>query len=266
MVVLENHSYSELVASASMPYLNSLISTRAVADNYFADTHPSIGNYFMLTAGQIITNDDAFTGVVADDNLVRELAAAGKTWRVYAEDLPSTGYLGGDSGGYLKHHNPFAYFSDVVNSTTASANMVAFTQFASDLSAGTTADFNFIVPNAFDDLHSCPNFATTCTDADLQKTADNWLQTNIGPLLANADFQQRGLLILTVDESVSADTANGGGHVLTLFAGGKAKTAFRSSTFYQQQSTLNLVCTLLGCPAKPGSAANAPAMTEFLNP
>ena len=35
------------------------------ATQYFANTHPSIGNYFMLTTGQLVTNDDAFTGTVA---------------------------------------------------------------------------------------------------------------------------------------------------------------------------------------------------------
>ena len=37
-----------------MPYLNGLINDYSVAQGYFANTHPSIGNYFMLTTGQII--------------------------------------------------------------------------------------------------------------------------------------------------------------------------------------------------------------------
>ena len=61
IVPLENHGYSQVVGSSSMPYLNSLIAKYGLATNYHADTHPSIGNYFMLTAGQIITNDDGQT-------------------------------------------------------------------------------------------------------------------------------------------------------------------------------------------------------------
>ena len=41
-----------------MPYLNSLASQYDLATQYFANTHPSIGNYFMLTTGQPITFDD----------------------------------------------------------------------------------------------------------------------------------------------------------------------------------------------------------------
>jgi hypothetical protein len=53
--------------------------------------HPSIGNYFMLTAGQIISNDDALCSSVTQDNIVRYLMTAGKTWKAYAESLPSIG-------------------------------------------------------------------------------------------------------------------------------------------------------------------------------
>ena len=51
--MLENASYSDVIGAASMPYLNSLAQKYALATNYYANTHPSIGNYFMLTTGQI---------------------------------------------------------------------------------------------------------------------------------------------------------------------------------------------------------------------
>ena len=63
-------------------------------------THPSIGNYFELTAGKIIANDDAYKTTVTADNIVRHLLTAGKTWKEYTEGLPSVGYTGGDTGKY----------------------------------------------------------------------------------------------------------------------------------------------------------------------
>jgi acid phosphatase len=263
-VILENHSYGQTVVNGNMPFLNSLITSRSVADNYFANTHPSIGNYFMLTTGQIITNDDSFSGVVSSDNLVRELTAANKSWRVYAESLPSVGYLGGNVGPYVKRHNPFAYFSDVINSGTQAQNIVPFSQFPGALSNGATADFNYVLPNNNNNMHDCPAGMITCTDVDKERAADAWLQTNVGPILNNADFQQRGLLIITLDESVETDSANGGGHIVTVLAGPKAKDAYRSNAFYQHPSLLRLVCDVLGCPVKPGAAAAAAPMNEFL--
>src|SRR5947207_13781802 len=58
LVVEENHGYSSAIGSGAMPYLNSLAAQNSLATQYYANTHPSIGNYFMMTAGQIITNDD----------------------------------------------------------------------------------------------------------------------------------------------------------------------------------------------------------------
>src|SRR5438270_584231 len=71
MVLEENHSYSSAIAS--MPYLNSLANKYTLATNYYANTHPSIGNYFMLTTGRVITNDDSYAGIVSYDNVVRRI-------------------------------------------------------------------------------------------------------------------------------------------------------------------------------------------------
>src|SRR5664279_1679265 len=84
VVVEENHDYSQVIGSSSMPYLNSLANQYGLATQYYANTHPSIGNYFMMTTGQIITNNDGYNQVVTVDNLVRELLAVGKTWKSYA--------------------------------------------------------------------------------------------------------------------------------------------------------------------------------------
>src|SRR6267154_3738806 len=85
LVMEENHSYSSVIGSSSMPYLNSLAKKYGSATQYYANTHPSIGNYLMLTTGQIITNSDGYTGTVTADNIVRHLLTAGKTWKSYAE-------------------------------------------------------------------------------------------------------------------------------------------------------------------------------------
>src|SRR5436309_11765406 len=80
IVVEENTNYANVIGNSSMPYLNGLAQQYGLATQYYADTHPSIGNYFMMTVGDIITNDDAYTSTVSQDNIVRKLVAAGKTW------------------------------------------------------------------------------------------------------------------------------------------------------------------------------------------
>jgi len=251
LLVEENHSYSQVVGNASMPYLNSLANKYGLATQYYADVHPSIGNYFMLTAGQPETLNDSFTGTVSDDNIVRELVNANKTWRSYAEGLPSAGYLGGDVYPYFRHHNPFTYFSDL-QGTMQAGNVVPFSQFASDLRAGTLPDFAFIAPNALHDAH----------DGTLA-AADQWLNTNIAPLVASSTFQNGGLLIIVFDESVLSDISHGGGHVSMVLVGPTVKTGFKGSGVFQHQSTLRLVLSSLGVNTFPGLSAAAPNMGEF---
>jgi phospholipase C len=253
VVVEENHSYESVIGSSSMPYLNGLAAHYGLATSYYANTHPSIGNYFMMTTGAIVTNDDAYTGTVSSDNIVRVLASAGKTWKVYAESLPSVGYVGGDQYPYAKRHNPFAYFSDVINDPAAARNIVPFSQFAADLSAGTLPNFAFIVPNTLDDGHDGPLLV-----------ADTWLRVNFDPLLANTAFLQSGLALIVFDESVDTDTAHGGGHVAAVLVGNKVKPGYQSTTLFQHESALRFALQALGVSQFPGASAGASSFAEFL--
>lgn len=254
MVVEENHSYSSVIGNSSMPYLNSLANKYTLATNYYANTHPSIGNYFMLTTGQIITNNDSYTGKVTADNIVRRIMTAGKTWKSYAENLPSTGYIGGDSGLYSKHHNPFAYFSDVVNSSNQRLNLVSFNQFKTDRANNQLPNYSFVIPNMCNDGHNCS-----------LATADNWLKMNIAPLLSTAPFQSGGdgILIIVFDESTASDTAHGGGHVVMVVVGPKVKRAYKSTNYYQHQSALRTALKALGIGTYPGASASVSSFTDI---
>src|SRR5256714_3411434 len=250
VVVEENNDYSSVIGSSSMPYLNGLAQQYALAPQYYAVTHPSIGNYFMMTVGKIITNDDSYSGVVTDDNIVRRLIAARKTWKSYAEDLPSVGYTGGDAGNYARKHNVIALRSDVVNDATQRNNLVPFTQFATDLAGGHRPAYSFVAPNLCNDAHDCS-----------LATADQWLQTNIDPLVKSAAFQQDGLLVIVFDEAGS-DNANGGGRVACVIVGPKVKRGYQGTGVYEHQSLLRLTAEALGVAA-PNAAASAPDMGEF---
>ena len=255
IVVEENTNYASVIGSSAMPYLSSLAQQYGLATQYYANTHPSIGNYFMMTVGDIFTNDDSYGGTVSEDNVVRQLLKAGKTWKSYAEDLPSVGYhTPGETGNYASRHNPFSYLTDVVNDPVQLNNLVPFTQFPTDLANGALPNYSFIVPNLCNDAHDCS-----------LGTADSWLQANIDPLIKSATFQQDGLLIILFDESDS-DHTNGGGRVVWVVVSPKAKRGYQSTTFYQHQSTLRLTLKALGVTAFPNAAASAPDMDEFFTP
>jgi phosphatidylinositol-3-phosphatase len=250
IVVEENHSLSSVIGNSSMPYFNSLAKKYGLATQYFANTHPSIGNYFMLAAGQIITNNDNFCSTLSQDNVVRHLLTAGKTFKAYAESLPFAGYTGCSSYPYVKRHNPLAYFSDVANSSEK-YNLVPFGQFSKDLANHTLPNYAFIVPNLMHDAH----------DGSLS-AADSWLKTNIVPLIASSTFQKDGILIVVFDESFDADTHHGGGQVAAVVIGPKVKSGCRSTTFYQHQNALKTLMKALGLSSFPGAASSAASMSD----
>jgi acid phosphatase len=262
LVVLENQEEDKILNNPHMPYLTSLAKQNAYAAQYYADTHPSLGNYFMLTTGQIISNDLNFDGVVDVDNLIRQISAAGKTWKAYLQSIPQTGFLGDGPYPYAKTHNPMAYFSDIRNDPTQAANMVPFTQFVSDLANPDIPNFIYIAPDQVHNMHDCPDGGRDCDNDQKLAFVDSWLQTALAPLLNNSTFQQDGLLIITWDESWDTDSEHGGGHILTILTGSQVKQQFVSNTFYQHESLLRTISDALQV-TPVGNAASAPTMGEF---
>lgn len=258
LVMEENQSYSTVVGATSVwPNLNNLIAQGALPTNYYADSHPSIGNYFMLTTGQLLTTDDNSTTVFNVDNIARRMLSSGVSFRIYAEGI-TQGYLGGNTGLYLIRHNPFAMLSDIAgNQQVAYATIWPFSQFATDLASGALPEFSYIVPDVDDDAHN-----------GTPQQADTWLEANVvTPLSTNAAFQAGGdgLLIVDFDEAATTDTTYGGGHVSPVLWGPIVKPGYTqtSTTVYQHESMLRTMMEALGLPDPPGAAATAPDMTEF---
>ncbi|MGC1872881.1 MAG: alkaline phosphatase family protein [Acidobacteriaceae bacterium] len=258
LVMEENRSYSSVVGQTTdWPNLNHLISTGALATNYYSNTHPSIGNYFMLTTGQILTNDDNSTTVWNVDNIARRMLSQGVSFRIYAEGI-TQGYVGGNTGLYLIRHNPFAMLSDIADdATVADAHIWPFSQFAIDLANGTLPEYSYIAPDVNDDAHN---------GTSLQ--ADTWLQANVvDPLSTYSAFEPGGdgVLIVDFDEAADSDTTHGGGHIACVLWGPAVKSGYQqtSTTVYQHQSMLATQMELLGLTNPPGAAASAPLMNEF---
>jgi len=257
VVMEENTGYSSVVNNAAWPNLNHLIATGALPTRYYANSHPSIGNYFMLTTGQLLTTNDSSTQVWNVDSIARRMLQAGVTFRVYAEDMPR-GYLGGNTATYLVRHNPFARLSDIADNTTVANNVLwPFTQFYTDLHNNSLPELSFIVPNIYHDAHN-----------GTPQAADSWLQTYVvSQISAFPQFKPGGdgILIVGVDEAATSDTTGGGGHVSPVFWGPPVRPGYAqaSTTVYQHQSMLRTFMDALGLPNLPGAASTAPSMAEF---
>ncbi len=259
VVTEENRSYEDVVSS--MPYLMSLANQYGLATQYYADMHNSLSALMHLTAGQTITLNDDTTLTFNTDNLVREMLPLGLTFKSYQEELPYAGFLGLSYEEYVKRHNPLVYFSDVANSSLK-YDSVPFSQLASDLASGATANFNYITPDLLDDAH----------DGTMQQ-ADYWLSQHIPAIMARPEFQAGGdgLMFLVFDEGnisgdsrCSATISSGcGGRTATVVVGPRVKRGFQSSTWYDHESLLKTVCLALGVANCPGYAKNARPMADF---
>jgi len=256
LVIEENHMFSEVFPSG-MPWLSSTASNYAFANNYHADTPGSALDYFWLSSG---SGELGFgcggwgcPQPITSDNIFRELSAAGISWKLYAEGLPSVGYLGGDTGAYVERHNPAKWYSDVINSPSLQQNVVPFTQFATDLAANQLPAYSIVIPDVNHDAH----------DGTVGQ-ADAWLQTNVAPLLNSPSFNAGGdgLLIVTFDE---CDGAVGAcpEQVFTAVIGPKVKRGFQSNTLYKHESTLRTILDALGVQVYPGAASTAADMADF---
>jgi len=257
----ENQNFADTFNMSNAPYMTGLIQRHgALATNFYANTHPSIGNYFELLTGQILTNDSSKTPSnfpISIDNLIRQINSAGYTWKAYCESIPSVGYTGGNTGEYAVRHCAIPYLTDVQNNDAQRQNLVDFQQFNKDLQNNQLPTFSFVIPNLINDVH----------DSDIP-TGDNWIKNNMAPLFNSPTFYQDTVYIFTWDEAAD-DNTHGGGQIQTAFLGAGVKQGYsqQSSTLYQHASTGRTILWLLGItpPADMHDIATAPIMSEFFH-
>src|SRR5262249_45343185 len=105
-ILLENHDYSSIIGSSSMPYVNSPVAHYRLATNYMdSGTHPSLPNYLYLISGatqylgvlDFDPTQNAFGTQfpVNADNLGNQLQVAGVKWRSYQESAGGNCVLSG---------------------------------------------------------------------------------------------------------------------------------------------------------------------------
>ena len=268
VVVEENENYTDVIGNTrDMPYRNLLAARYGLATNYYANTHPSINNYFLLTAGRMGTFlpwirdlSDLYPLDVEGDNVASILAENGKTWKSYAENIPRAGYIGDDRLPYVKRHNSFAYFDNVRGKASLRENIVPFDDFRRDLESDTLPDYSFIVPNVYNDGHDDPvtHSMAPCGDHRALRGIDAWLRESMNPVIESDIFQRGGLLIIVFDEACEyGPTADwkfdpnkpelkGGGHVAALIVSSRTPPGTKSDKLYHHESVLRLSLRTLG--------------------
>jgi hypothetical protein len=188
------------------------------------------------------------------------LTQAGKTWKSYQEDIDLSknsagqlinmplppeewtvplasfsGVFGGDSindfnganqYNYAAKHNPMVLFTDTNGGNNAtptnplSAHYAPFQELLTDLKNDTVADYNWITPDQYNDMHTTLSAGYKGLTGDPAKIrqGDDFLSQIVPVIMASKAYQDHGVIILWWDESesdgVSGDKADDFNHTI----------------------------------------------------
>ena len=236
VVVMENHSYGDVIGNPDAPYLTALAARGADFTRSFAITHPSQPNYLALFSGSThhVTSD--FCPVTFDaPNLAADLLTAGKTFAAYSEDLPAPGSVVCTAGGYARKHAPWVDFSNV----PAAVNQPFTSWPAGDYARLPTV--SFVIPNLCDDMHDCPVY-----------TGDAWLRTHMNGYTDWA-MTHDSLLIITWDE----DDGSAANQIPTIFVGQRVKPG-RYPVLISHYNVLRTIQDAYGLPRNGATVTASP--------
>jgi hypothetical protein len=239
VVIMENHSYAEVIASAGDPFINQLARRGALFTRSYGVTHPSEPNYLALFSGSTQgLSDDSCPHRFSAPDLAADLIAAGRSFTGYAEGLPSPGSTACAAGGYARKHAPWTDFSNVPRSASQ-----PFASFASR-DFGRLPTVSFVVADLCHDMHDCG-----------VATGDAWLRAHMAGY-ARWAMTHDSLLILTWDE----DDGSQGNQIPTIFAG----QMIRPGRYQERITHYNVLRTIEDAYRlrRDGHAATAQPITD----
>ena len=283
IIMMENTSYTSLIGNPNAPFINAAAANYGLATNYFGVTHPSQPNYIAATSGSTngVINDNDVTINVA--NIVDQLEANGKSWKAYMQSYSlCTTPLDHACGNqlYERKHNPFISYQDVQSNPARVANIVDFSQFATDLASGNVADYTWISPDQCNDMHGrAATPSDPCDFSQVQSliaTGDTFLLNTVNAIMNSRAWTGNSVVFIAWDESdfPFADTSGccdanpGGGHVVMITISHSDHAPRTSNVAYNHYSMLATIEDgwKLGCLAFTCDTANVPPMSDLVGP
>jgi hypothetical protein len=231
-IMMENHSYGEIIGNSNAPNINALASQYGLATNYWGITHPSEPNYVASVSGSFygIQDDNSWTThSITQPYLGSQLEAAGLTWKTYQQSMPTdttgkeTDFVVNGARLYATKHNPFLNFLAFYPQSQVPAElakMVPDTQLATDLASDDAPNLAYIVPDQCHDMHGTKGCST---DAQIISEGDTYVNDAVQLIMSSKTWQEgNNAIVITWDENDFSPTngfpgiASGGGHVATI--------------------------------------------------
>jgi hypothetical protein len=245
------------------------------------------------------------------------LTQAGRTWKSYQEDIdltvsdgqrlnvplpqdlwtvPLTSFSGVFAPGsvnqfngssqfnYAAKHNPMLFFTDTNGGNDASnTNPLAphyapLQQLFDDLANNNVADYNWITPNQYNDMHTSltGGYKGLTGDAAKIRQGDDFLKQIVPAIMASEAYKNHGVIILWWDESesdgVAGDNADDFNHTVgEIVISSRAHKnvnglPYASPLNYTHSSDLRTMQEIFGVGPFLGDAANANDLSDLFDP
>jgi acid phosphatase len=262
-VVLENHSYGDLVGAPgspqdrTSPYLNRLARSCGLATDFWAVTHPSLPNYLALASGRTGGVETSCTPAECPQRrptVFDRVRSTGGSWRVFAESMPRA-CRRTDAYPYVVRHNPPTYFPSLAGCRRFDLPMGTPRRgrLVDAVRQGRLPDLAVVVPNQCHNTHDCPVGA-----------GDRWLSRVVPRILRGPDYRAgRTALFVTWDEgrggyggqSCRRDRDRSC-HIVTVVVAPTTRPGTRSATRFDLYSLLESTQRMLGLRPLLGHAAD----------
>jgi phosphatidylinositol-3-phosphatase len=226
VVVMENHSFSQVIGNPEAPFTNQLARGGALFTQSLAVAHPSEPNYLALFSGSTQGVKDDGRYLFDAPTLAGQLRAAGKRFIGYAET------------GSPRKHAPWKSFEESQDVERP------FSEFPSDFTK--LPAVSFVVPNMAHDMH----------DGSVEQ-GDGWLRRHLAPY-AEWCASHDSLLILTFDEGGSGLP----NQIPTVFFGRSVQPG-RYSGAIDHYTVLRTIEAIEDLPPLGESARKAPISTVW---
>jgi len=245
------------------------------------------------------------------------LQRAGKTWRSYQEDIdlaqsggqlinvplprdlwtvPLTSFSGKFGSGYFNayngsnqfnyaaKHNPMVFFTDTNGGNDATPENPLSRQYAplqqlqTDLDNDAVADYNWISPNQYNDMHTALSggYQGLTGDAANIKQGDDFLSQIVPFIMASKAYKNHGVIVLWWDESeadgVAGDNGDDFNHtvgeiIISPHAHPNVNgLPYASPVNFTHSSDLRTIQEIFRVGPFVGDAANATDLSDLFDP
>jgi YVTN family beta-propeller protein len=260
----ENEDFGSVIGNTRQaPFLNSLLPHASLLSDFFAEEHPSDGNYLALAGGStfgIPLNDPLEENsqyTIRARNIGDLVDAAHESWKAYLQsaDGPCDDTV---HGYYWDDDMPMTYFADVRDRPQyCTAHLVPLQAMQADLaSARTTPNFAWVSPDDCYDMEGCGIHA-----------GDDFLRAELGAIMRSPAWRtQRSMAIITFDED-GMDHQRPAQRVATIIIGSAGvRQGYVSHVRYTHYSLLRTIEAALGLPTLTANDRYAQPVNDVFLP